>query len=359
MSEKEAMQRRGVEGEPPVSIVMPVRNALPYLDEAVRSILAQTHRNFEFVILDDGSTDGSGEALAGWAGRDARIRLFQLEESLGPVGSSNFVMEKARHDLVARMDADDVCCATRIERQIAVIRANADAVLVGCLWEGIDAEGRKVRPCNRWRLAHPGVFAPFPHGSILVRRDAVMRAGGYSPESEYWEDADLYVRLAQQGRLLVIADPLYLHRASALSTRLKSDEQRVEHAVDQMYRTLGGFAHGRGDAGGRILPKVFVSIGSTRLWSGASPGVLRRLWRRGDLRLDAHSFSVLAWALWGALLPGSLRWVLRSLARIRDRKVRSRFRGGCAHEWRPTSTARAMSRANGGYRPQQHASAGG
>jgi glycosyltransferase involved in cell wall biosynthesis len=87
---------------------MPVYNALPHLDQAIESILKQTLSEFEFVILDDASTDGSRERLEHWAELDSRIRLLEGDENLGPVGSSNFVARAARAPFVARMDADDI-----------------------------------------------------------------------------------------------------------------------------------------------------------------------------------------------------------------------------------------------------------
>jgi len=85
---------------PAVSVVMPVHDALPYLDECVRSVLGQTFADFEFVVLDDASRDGSTEALRRWARGDARIRLFESREKLGLSGSSNFVVRRARAPLV-------------------------------------------------------------------------------------------------------------------------------------------------------------------------------------------------------------------------------------------------------------------
>lgn len=151
---------------PLVSFVMPVHNALPFLDESVGSILNQTFADFEFVILDDGSTDGSTEALREWARSDARIRLYESARNLGPAGSSNFVVARARAPLVARMDADDVSHPDRLRRQWEVLERRPDVALVGTLYEGIDARGRRVRPRDRWRLARPTINPPFPHGSV-------------------------------------------------------------------------------------------------------------------------------------------------------------------------------------------------
>ena len=87
---------------------MPVRNALPFLDAAISSILEQSFADFELIIGDDGSTDGSSDRLRAWSARDPRIRLLHRSESGGPVGSSNWVANAARTPIVARMDADDI-----------------------------------------------------------------------------------------------------------------------------------------------------------------------------------------------------------------------------------------------------------
>jgi len=99
---------------PPVSVVMPVHNAGAYLDGAVRSILGQTFSDFEFVILDDGSTDGSLERLRRWAKEDGRIRLIENERRSGAAASSNRVARAASAPLVARMDADDIAEPERL-----------------------------------------------------------------------------------------------------------------------------------------------------------------------------------------------------------------------------------------------------
>ena len=319
---------------PRLSVVMPVRDAGPYLDESVASVLGQSHGDFRFIIRDDGSRDGSAERLRQWAARDPRIELHLGDRPLGPAASSQWVVRQAGSPLVARMDADDVAHPERLRRQLAALDAAPEACLVGTLWVGIDAGGRRVRPCDRSRLARTGPFAPFPHGSIMFRREAFDRAGGYRTECNYWEDADLYRRLAALGKLLVIPEPLYAHRASTLSTRLASPSEEVEKAVDLMYRTLGGLG-GAAPRDGKVLPIVFVLLGSTVLWAGARPRVLGRVLRRAQLRFDVQSAAVLAWALWSMLSPGTLRSALRAAAQLRDRRHRARFADGAPVEWSP------------------------
>ncbi len=174
-----------------ISVVMPVHNALPHLDAAVRSILDQTHADFEFVIFDDASTDGSAARLRKWAARDSRIRLLEGQENLGPVGSSSLVVEQAKAPLIARMDADDVCDPDRLRRQVQVLSENSDAGVVASLFGVIDERGRALRGPEVWRLARKSPFVPFAHGSIMFRRSIFDQVGGYRAQCEYWEDQDL------------------------------------------------------------------------------------------------------------------------------------------------------------------------
>jgi glycosyltransferase involved in cell wall biosynthesis len=324
---------------------MPTRNAMPYLDEAVRSILAQSHADFEFVILDDGSDDGSRERLRFWAAADSRIRLIESERSLGPVGSSNLVVQSARAPVIARMDADDVSTPDRLERQLELLTSHPDIVLVGSVWEGIDREGRMVREADCSKVGENGFAAPFAHGSVMFRRDAFLRAGGYRLETAYWEDLDLFLRIAGEGRVLVSSRPLYRHRFSETSTRLTSALPAVERAVDLMFRCRAAFERGEdyqrllepsaaGAPRSKLHPYTFLSMGFISLWSGHRPRSLQRLLSHGALRPDLVTMKALVWASWAAISPRSLRKVMQWLLRLRNRRTFHR-RQGEAVEWRP------------------------
>ena len=310
-----------------VSIVMPVHNALPHLDAAVRSVLQQNHRNIEFVIYDDASTDGSTDRLREWAERDPRIRLFEGDRNLGPAVSSNVVVEHASGQIIARMDADDISHPDRIQRELEVLRENPDVGLVGTLSEIIDTEGGKLRDLELWRLTRRSSFAPFPHGSIMFRREILDRVGGYRRECEFWEDQDLVLRIASETGIAVIPAPLYQHRQSPASTRVASDQGRVERAIDLMYRAMARLAEDRGyddllsdtQASTRKLdPKVFISLGSLILWAGGKPRLLRRLMQRGELAFNFRTMAAIVWTAWAEVSPSSLRAFLRLIVKTRN-----------------------------------------
>jgi glycosyltransferase involved in cell wall biosynthesis len=330
---------------PPLSVVMPARNALPYLDASIESVLGQSFGDFEFVIRDDGSTDGTAEALRAWAARDRRIRLFAGAQ-LGLAESSNWVVRQARAPIVARMDADDVARADRLERQMALLREQPDLVLATSLCNTIDGEGRQVRSIDLWRIVRHSCFVPFPHTSATFRRAAFEAVGGYRRQCEYWEDLDLFLRLAAQGRVAVIADELVSHRQSRVSSRLvAADRDRIEAAVERMYSCLD--AHARGEsydpligrgaatADGRVRPMTLVSINSNRLWAGQRPHIGRRLLKRARLRLDRESVFALTWSALAQASPSLLRTLLRGVVRLRNFAVRDQVRRGEVYDWQP------------------------
>jgi glycosyltransferase involved in cell wall biosynthesis len=299
---------------PALAVVMPVRNAAPYLDAAVRSILGQTFTDFEFVALDDGSTDGSGEILERWAARDKRMRVERSCRPLGLVDSSNFVVGATKAPLVARMDADDVAHPDRLARQVGVLARDSRVVLAGTLFEGIDEDGRVVRPIDRWRLLRPSPFAPFPHGSVAFRRESFEAVGGYARHTEYWEDLSLFRRLGEQGRVLVLPEALYQYRFHGSGSRLTGDEREVQAAVGRMLYAV--------QSAGRPLKAhealVSYSLAASRLWAGQPPRLLKDLRLRWFLPPDPTTVAIAAIALTSALSPKAVRFVMSRVIWLRD-----------------------------------------
>lgn len=323
---------------------MPVRNAAPYLALSIASILNQTATDFEFVILDDASTDDSRAIIQDWARRDQRIRLVESRSPLGPAGSADRVVREARSPICARMDADDVSHPNRLQAQWEVLDRHPEVSLVGTLSEGIDRQGRRVRPRDRWRLCRPSVFAPFPHGSIMFRRDWFLDLGGYRAACAYWEDFDLYLRMEVRGPIMVISDALYQYRFHAAATTASSSQKHLA-AVDLMYRCADRATAGEdysplliGDAsrpGATIDARAFLSFGSPRLWAGENPATLRDLWRVGARVPRVAFFEACVLAAWGEVSPRSLKWLLRGFVRLRDAAASVRIGNGSVRRWVP------------------------
>lgn len=327
---------------------MPVYNVAPFVDEAIASILAQTHRNFEFLIRDDGSTDGTGEKLERWARRDRRIQVFRGARQLGPAASSNWIVRQAAHDIVARMDGDDVSHPDRLRRQLAVLRSRPDVSLVGTLFRTIDQNGRVIRGRDRSRLIQPNALAPFAHGSIMYRRAAFDAIGGYRAQCDFWEDQDFFVRISLRGQVLVLPEALFDYRFNHTSTRLVSDRARVEDALDLGLRCLDAFA-ARGDYE-RVLregplrpldPRAVVSVAHIELLARQPPHALPRLFGVARLEWNRRTARSLAWAIWAMLDPPSLRLASRLAGWLRDAIAARKVRDDDLYEWPLSRLARS------------------
>jgi glycosyltransferase involved in cell wall biosynthesis len=303
---------------PLISVVMPVHNALPFLDQSIRSILEQTLADFEFVILDDASTDGSGELLREWSRRDQRIHLHESKKRLGLSGSSNAVASKARAPIVARMDADDVAHPDRLKRQWNVLASRPDVAVIGTLCNGIDASGRVVRPRDRWRLVRRSVYVPFPHGSAMFRREVFDQVGGYDEESSGGEDQDLFSRMAARGRVLTLPDVLYSYRYHSSNATLFNGTRAVGENHSQNGNALA----------------AFYMLGAMRLWAGDPPNLLQPMLKKESLKWNPKTLMILVSAIWGHISPPTLRVFLRSSIRARDLLASVRVKDGRPYEWR-------------------------
>jgi glycosyltransferase involved in cell wall biosynthesis len=313
---------------------MPVHNALPYLDAAVESILGQSFPDFEFVILDDASTDGSTDRLREWAAHDPRIRLLEEKRNLGPARSSDRVARAASASIVARMDADDISYPERLADQLDVLDRHPNVGVVGGLYDIIDPDGRIVRGPELWRVRQPASVPPFGNGPLTYRRDVFDQVGGYREQCEFWEDNDLILRMAAITNIMILPYSVYQVRQARGSNRLSSGQDRVERAVDLMYRARTRLEQARSyddllcpgalPDDRKVNPQVFVSLGSITLWAGGRPRLFKRLLRRGALGVDRRSLSALAWVAWASVEPHSLRAFMRLLLlgrRLRSRKI--------------------------------------
>jgi glycosyltransferase involved in cell wall biosynthesis len=212
-----------------VTVLLTVFNGGPHLKAAVASVLSQTHPRFELLVVDDGSTDGSGEWLA--ALDDPRIRVVR-QANKGLVAALNRGLEEARTELVARMDADDLSAPVRLEQQARYLLRHPDVAAVGCCYEVVEADGSPAEvvhvagssPYLRRRLYFRNTFA---HASMMFRRSAALEVGGYRDVGPA-EDYDLWVRLSARHELAALPDVLFTYRRTTTGISASQRERQLE-----------------------------------------------------------------------------------------------------------------------------------
>lgn len=245
---------------PRVSVVMPVYNGERFIARAVTSVLASDFRDFELVVLDDGSEDGSADAARRAAAGDERVRVVALPHG-GVAAARNAGLREARAPLVANADADDVMLPDRLGRQVAYLDAHPEYVAVSARSLIVDGEGRPQRVAGRW-FTHEDVDCWLLNGhggaiggeSAMFRLEAARRVGGYAPHLQTTgEDHDLWLRLAEVGRLAVLPEVLTLYRVHGtnLSVGADSAARRLPITLDNLAR-----AYARRGIAGREPAKI-------------------------------------------------------------------------------------------------------
>lgn len=212
---------------PKVTVVIPVYNRERYAAVAIESILAQSFTDFELLLIDDGSTDGSVEIMRSYT-TDPRVRLVCNGDNLGQPKTRNKGIELARGEYIAMLDSDDWAYPRRLEKQVAFLDHHSDFAVVGAWATGMDEKGRPLRKGKRWFVS-PGELqsrllfrACFAHTSILART-AVLQEYGYREQYVVCADFDLFVRIAGKHKLAKLPETLVRRRAHAGSiTREKA-----------------------------------------------------------------------------------------------------------------------------------------
>ena len=206
---------------PVVSVIMTVYNGEQYLEDALQSICQQTLRNFECIVVDDGSSDRTPEILARYA-ELGLVRLIQVER-LGRIRSLNLAWQSARGAYIANLDADDLALPTRLEAQLSYMQKNpAVGVLgsdCGLLRDRSESDETVVNVFEDADIRRTFTRRnPIVHSSVMIRRTALVEAGGYDQSLAMSEDYDLWVRIARRWRVENMPVVLTLKRRHAQAT---------------------------------------------------------------------------------------------------------------------------------------------
>ncbi|MEI8182201.1 MAG: glycosyltransferase [Desulfomonile sp.] len=199
---------------PRVTVLMSVYNGLTYLAEAVKSILEQSFSDFEFLVINDGSTEPLDTVLQDFD--DARIVLLN-HENIGLTRSLNRGLRLARGKYVARMDADDISLPGRLEAQIRAFEDDPHLDLVGCFFDVIDEQGyliekKKLIVDHIYRLWRLQFHNNYGHGSVMFRNKSILSAGGYDENLLYAQDFDLWSRISKRDNTKIIPQVYYQYR---------------------------------------------------------------------------------------------------------------------------------------------------
>jgi hypothetical protein len=250
------------------------------------------------------------------------------------------------------MYADDVSGPHRLEAQLLALRTQPDAVLVGSIFTCIDVNGRQVRPSSISNLHDLGSLnPPMAHGSVMFRREAFDRVGGYRADCDYWEDQEFFWRMMDAGALLVLREPHYAYRFNQGHSRLTAGFTKVENALDLSFRCQSLRRRGEDynaliaatsvDRPVKVRPAVFRVIGSLLLMSGHRPRLTRRLLGRGRLRFDRETLAALVHAVASTVAPAAMRQLLNRRARLREARAARIIPDDAVFEWHPVAGLRA------------------
>lgn len=231
-----------------VSILMPVYNGESHLKEAIDSILAQSFRDFEFLIIDDGSTDETLDILNEYVRKDERVRVIINKENIGLTKSLNKGIHLANGKYIARMDADDISNPDRLKLQVEFLETNLDHGLVGSWSLEMDEKGNKSDvgrelPVESEKLVKDLIsYNPFFHSSIMMRKNIFEKTGLYNEEWKYAQDYELYFRISRFYKIANLPFYLMAQRRSPYSiSQRKSRAQAFFAAKARMKAVRKGF----------------------------------------------------------------------------------------------------------------------
>jgi glycosyltransferase involved in cell wall biosynthesis len=311
---------------PAISVILPTHNRAAQVQQAIQSVLAQTWTDYEVIVVDDGSTDGT-EAALGPLAREGRIRYVR-QANAGPAAARNHGLRLARGGLITFLDDDDLYEPRKLEAQAAYFSGHPDAVFLhSCFSKFNDAgEDLGVRDTTwflGWLypeiLAHWGMMIAAP--TVMVRRGVLDEVGGFDEELRWAEDPDLWRRIARRHPFHVLPESLVRVRQQSVS--VSSDKTRAAAHFHRMLEKAFADDPGLSPAfRRRALAAMYANVCQNLLGEGG-PAEMRLARRHAltALRLRPHHWG--AWAgLAASFIPGGVRRALAASVR------RMRFRRG-------------------------------
>ncbi len=229
---------------PDVSVIIGVRNAAHSVGESVTGILEQSFTDLECIVINDGSVDDTGRILDELAKQDQRLKILH-QENRGLTQALITASGMAQGEFIARQDADDISIPDRLEKQVAALARDESAVLATCWVEDVTPEGIVCETHRNLdhtvKLAsgedHHLIGVP-AHGSVLMRRDALERVGGYRVPFYYAQDSDLWLRLSEIGNFVVVPEVLYQRTVSTdcISARFQDAQKQFSELAQACFR---------------------------------------------------------------------------------------------------------------------------
>ncbi len=240
---------------PVVSVLMTARNEAAFLPQALDSLLAQSYPHFEAVVVNDGSTDGTGAILDAYAARDNRIRPLHQEQA-GRAASLNRAWQASAGLLLAIMDADDLCMPTRLEKQVAFLESHPELGLVASYYAQVDSRNQPLKTVKSLP-SDPAALKnllltdnPICHGTVMMRRPVLESAGGYRESFPAAVDYELYLRVLDRYQMGIIPEVLYQYRVHGHSM---SSGRLVQLQMKSLAQML---YHQRAETGSDSLEKL-------------------------------------------------------------------------------------------------------
>jgi len=299
---------------PRVSVAMTVYNGERFLAEAIDSILNQSFGDFELIVIDDGSTDSSGEIAEAYRTRDSRLYVYH-QENRGLVESLNRACTLARGEYIARMDADDVAIRDRLARQIDFMDKHPEIAVLGGAVEVIGSAGEKFQICRNPVTTEEVTSAllrgdcPLWHPTVLMRRDVCAAVGGYRKALVGAEDHDLWLRIADRHRLANLYEVVLKYRLHPAQVTVRKSRQ---HALSALAAEAAASFRKAGrpdplESITEITPQLLAGLGvsEAKLYATLATRYLRSL----DTMCDSGQYSAALEILRDMSLAGAWKYV--------------------------------------------------